>query len=384
MQPEDFTSPLAGACVRTVGGYWAFLPASLPRSFDINPVWEALGAADAALGAMAGLAAGPKMPYQHMLLAAAVRREAVLSSRIEGIQTRLSDLLRAEVEDPDQTGPDQMLRETRNYVTAIDEGVRRLGAQPIAGRLVRELHAVLLNGVRGQEKTPGEFRRLQNFIGGTADTPQTARYVPPPPERVPDLIADWEQFVNARGIMPDLVQCALMHEHFEAIHPFNDGNGRIGRLLIPLFLIERGRLAEPLLYVSDFIEANRREYYDRLQAVRTHGEWTPWVRFFLAGVADASRKAVRQAAALNALRDELRARFIRKPTALLLLDRLFTNPYVTNALAAQQLDMDRKTAQKPIDLMQSERLLEEVTGREWGRVWVARPILDVIENPPRE
>ena len=383
MDTAKFVAPEAGKCVRTIGGHWAFAPAPLSREVDLNPLWQPLSRADAALGAIHGIGAGSQMPYMHILLASAIRREAVLSSRIEGTLTPLPDLLRAEIEDPEQQADDQDLREVRNYVRAIHLGVQRLReGRPISSRLVRELHAELMRGVRGQEKTPGEFRTRQNMIGRPGDTLETAIYLPPPVEHMHENLADWEQFVNSRDIMPDLIQCALMHERFEAIHPFYDGNGRVGRLLIPLFLMERDRLVEPLLYLSDFIEANRRDYYSLLQAVRTDGDRDRWIRFFLTGVAETSRKVVRQAAALTSLRRELRAKLRKKFRARSLLDELFSNPYINSARATDRLAVDRKTAQKSIDLLKDMGILKEITGKSWGRVWVARPILDIIENPP--
>lgn len=272
--------------------------------------------------------------------------------------------------------------EVRNYVAALRVGLDKLKPLPLAGRLVRELHSILMRDVRGEYATPGEFRRSQNWIGPAGTTPATAKYVPPPVEQMHETFKQWEIFVNARGRMPDLVQCALMHEYFEAIHPFIDGNGRVGRLLIPLFLIERGRLSKPLLYLSAFIERHRRDYYDLLNAVRTRGAWLDWVRYFLAGISDSARAAVRQADAVLALRTKLRAKLEGKHRAQVLLDELFVNPYVTVNRAADRLKVSDTTADKAIKLLASLKVLEETTGRTWGRVWVARPILRAIETPP--
>jgi len=385
MQPNDFHSGEAGQCVAIGKAQWAFVPGPPPESIDLNAVWEPLGEADAALGAIQGLSTGAQLPFVHMLIATAVRREAALSSRIEGIQTRLPDLLRAEVEDPEQEKADDDMRETRNYLTALRQGVEALRAgRPINAHFVRGLHATLLDSTRGRDANPGTFRAVQNFIGPPGSTLATARYVPPPVHELPRLIGEWEQFARTRGGMPDLVRCAVMHHRFEAVHPFEDGNGRVGRLLIPLFLIERGRLHEPLLYLSDYLERHRRDYYALLQAVHTDNDWESWARFFLAGVRDTSRKAIRQAELLSELRKRYRDMLKKKFRARTLLDELFANPYVDNAYAAKKLDVDRKTAQKSIDLLEELSVLREITGRSWGRMWEASAILQIIDAPDLE
>lgn len=199
-----------------------------------------------------------------------------------------------------------------------------------------------------------------------------------------EALHHWELFLHERGSLPDLVQCALMHEQFEAIHPFLDGNGRVGRLLITLFLVERRRLDQPLLYLSDYIEAHREEYYDRLQRVRTHGDWSAWLRFFLVGVAATSRKAIRQAGRLMDLRERLRRKLVSRPRALALVDELFRNPYTDVARVKRALGVTHPTARKVIQVLEDEGVLKEVTGRRWGRMYLARPILRAIEEVPEE
>jgi Fic family protein len=195
-------------------------------------------------------------------------------------------------------------------------------------------------------------------------------------------LSDWERFLHERDELPDLVQCALMHEQFEAIHPFLDGNGRVGRLLITLFLIERGRLSQPLLYLSAYIERTRRTYYDLLQRVRTHGDWNGWLHYFLAGVGETAEQAVNQARLLQNLRERYRQRLARKPRALALLDELFVNPYITVARAAQVLGVSDPTARQAVAVLEKEGLLKEISGRAWGRLYLAQPILKAIESPP--
>jgi len=380
MDPKEFTDEKAGRAVKTQEGFYAFVPAPPPELIALDPATElALSQADAALGELSGL--GRYLPNPDLLIAPYVKREAVASSRIEGTQADLSDLLLDEL-SPERANATGDVLEVRNYVAALRVGLDKLKPLPLAGRLVRELHSILMRDVRGEYATPGEFRRSQNWIGPAGTTPATAKYVPPPVEQMHETFKQWEIFVNARGRMPDLVQCALMHEYFEAIHPFIDGNGRVGRLLIPLFLIERGRLSKPLLYLSAFIERHRRDYYDLLNAVRTRGAWLDWVRYFLAGISDSARAAVRQADAVLALRTKLRAKLEGKHRAQVLLDELFVNPYVTVNRAADRLKVSDTTADKAIKLLASLKVLEETTGRTWGRVWVARPILRAIETPP--
>ncbi|HVR99491.1 MAG TPA: Fic family protein [Thermoanaerobaculia bacterium] len=377
MKPSDFHAPSAGRIVEATGGYTAFIPSALPPSLVYDQALVlALSRADAALSELSGL--GRQLPNPHLLIGPYVRREAVLSSRIEGTRASLSDLLLDEVET--DRAADADVREVRNYVAALEYGLERLRELPLSLRLVRELHERLMQGVRGDRATPGEFRRSQNWIGPAGSTPATAAYVPPPPDPMLECLSNWEQFLHDRNHFPDLVQCAILHEQFEAIHPFLDGNGRVGRLLITLFLVERGRLPQPLLYLSDYIEAHRQEYYDSLQRVRTEGDWTGWLRFFLVGVEETARSAVRQAGELMELREAYRRRLSRKPTAVSLLDELFVNPYLTAARAAGALAVSRPTARHAIALLQEQGLLSEVSGRRWGRVYLARPILEAIEK----
>ncbi len=379
INPQDFHAPEAGRVIKTPQGYAAFLPAPLPPKLTYeHGLVLALSRADAALSELSGL--GRHLPNPHLLIEPYVRREAVLSSRIEGTKANLSDLLLDEMEGGSTSKEDADVREVRNYVVALEDGIKRLKALPLSLRLVRELHAHLMKGVRGERATPGEFRRSQNWIGPSGSTLANATYVPPPPEQMHEVLAQWERFLHEREQMPDLIQCALMHEQFEAIHPFLDGNGRIGRLLITLFLIERGRLSQPLLYLSAYIEAHRSDYYTLLQRVRTHGDWSGWLTFFLVGVSETAREAVQQAGKLMHLREEFRKQLHEKPKALALLDELFMNPYMTVARASEILKVSNPTARQAVTLLQQRGLLEEITGRAWGRLYLARPILRALER----
>jgi len=379
VDPKDFRCPEAGRVIRTPAGYHAFIPAPLPPviRYDAD-LALALSRADAALSELSGL--GRLLPNPHLLIAPYVRREAVLSSRIEGTRASLSDILLDEIEADVPHGDEADVREVRNYVAALEYGIRRARTLPLSLRLVRELHVRLMKGVRGDYATPGEFRRSQNWIGPRGSTLATASYVPPPPMEMQNALGGWERFLHERGKLPDLIQCALMHEHFEAIHPFLDGNGRVGRLLITLFLMERGRLSQPLLYLSAYIEAHRQDYYDLLQRVRTRCDWSGWLHFFLSGVAETARDAIRRADDLMALREKFRGRLKEKPKAIALLDELFLNPYITVARAAEILKVSNPTARQTVLLLQNVGMLKEVSGRKWGQLYLAGQIMKVIER----
>jgi Fic family protein len=382
VNPDLFKAPQAGRTVKSTTGYWAFIPAPLPPPLEYPPhLTLLLSQADAALSELSGL--GRYLPNPDLLIAPYVKREAVASSRIEGTQADLSDLLLDEVQ-PKRTPAGSDVYEVRNYVAALNLGIRKLDKLPLASRLVRELHAVLMHGVRGGggAMTPGEFRRSQNWIEPPGSTLADATYVPPPPDEMHECLKRWEQFVNERDRMPELIQCALLHEHFEAIHPFLDGNGRIGRLLITLFLMERNRLSKPLLYLSSYIERHRRDYYDLLQRVRTDGDWPGWIRYFLTAVRDTARGAIDQSHSILSLREKYRAKLAKEHRALALLDTLFVNPYTTVAHAAHALGVAHPTAQKTIDRLVKVKMLAESTGRDWGRTWLAKPILQAVNESP--
>lgn len=381
MKAENFKCQEAGTVVMTATGYAAFVPAPLPPKLEYDQeLVLLLSKADTALSELSGV--GQLLPNPHLLISPLVRREAVLSSRIEGTRATLNDVLLDEAAVSGGGSQEADLREVRNYVTAMEYGVERLGTLPLSLRLVGELHAKLMDGVRGNHATPGEFRRSQNWIGPAGSSPESAPYVPPPPEELMACLGQWELFLHERDRMPVLIQCALMHEQFEAIHPFLDGNGRIGRLLITLFLMERGRLRQPLLYLSDFIEAHRQDYYDLLQRVRTHGDWNAWLRFFLAGVAEIAGDSSLRASRLLALREQYRSQFADKVNVVALLDQLFVNPYITAATVAATLKTSAPTATRALATLEKAGILREISGRKWGRTWLAGTILDVIQEKP--
>jgi Fic family protein len=382
MRPSDYKAPEAGRIVKTPEGYSAFVPAPLPRAIEYSPALvKALSDADAALSELSGL--GRVLPNPHLLIAPYLRREAVLSSRIEGTQASLADVLADEAGQTPEVPPDDV-HEVRNYVTALEYGVKRLETLPLSLRLVRELHEKLMHGVRGNRATPGQFRRSQNWIGPQGCTLATATYVPPPASELKAVLGEWEKYLHRRDQEPDLIQCALMHEHFEAIHPFLDGNGRIGRLLITLFLIERERLSQPLLYLSEYIEKERDAYYGHLQRIRTDGDWESWLSYFLKGVKWSARRAARQAKQLTDLRESMRATMANMPKALLLVDELFVNPYVDSGRVKRLLKVSDPTARSVLKDLELAGIIQEITGRNWGRRYLARGVLKAIEMPAGE
>ena len=379
MDPRAFKSNPAGKLLRTAHGYHAFVPSPLPPRIQYTPqLVLLLSRADAALSELSGLVG--HLPNPGLIIAPYVRREALLSSRIEGTQASLADVMLEEALGDRPDPQKQDIREVSNYGAALYRGIEELKKLPLSLRLVKTLHRALFHRLDMPQVTAGEFRRTQNWIGPPGSTLTTAAYVPPPVAEMHEALDHWEKFLHRRGDLPDLIQCALMHEQFETIHPFIDGNGRIGRLLITLFLIERGRLREPLLYLSEYIESHREDYYARLQRVRTHGDWDCWLRFFLQGVAETAGHAVSQAKVLADLREQWRDKLVKTPRAAALLDRLFSNPYISASATAAYLGVSLPTARATIRQLEKAGLLRETTRRNWGRMWLAAPILEALES----
>ena len=381
MKASDFRKVETGRVVRTSSGHDAFVPAAPPPEMRYDPqLVLRLSQADAALGRLAGLAERMPSPALLSLLAGQyVHREALLSSRIEGTRASLSDVLMAEAGEPAANSPADV-REVRNYHDALTLGAARLAeGAPMGLALVREMHAALMDGL--PHASPGAFRNTQVWIGPPGSSMASATYVPPPPMHIAQCLDEWETFVQHRDELPDLVQCALMHEHFEAVHPFADGNGRVGRLLITLFLIDRGRLTQPMLYLSDYIERHRADYYDLLMRVRTDGDWADWLRFFLAGVKETADAAIARAGAILNLRATYASLFEGKYAALALLDSLFENPYTTVARVALVLNISVPTARKLVSQFEERGVLRNLPESRWGKLYVAREILNVIGDP---
>jgi len=371
----------SGRSIRTPQGYTAFVPDPLPPKLAWTPLLSrALSDADRLIGKLAG--EGGRLPNPHVLIRPFVRREAVLSSRIEGTRATLGELLAAEAGAPVERSPDD-LREVANYVKALEQGVKRLKTLPLSLRLMRELHATLMTGVRGERATPGEFRRSQNWIGPPGCTLANASYVPPPVEEMTKCLGAWEQFLHDRSL-PPLAQVALMHYQFEAIHPFLDGNGRVGRLLITLFLVEREILPTPLLYLSAFFEAARRDYYEGLRGVTEEGDWEGWLQYFLNGVARQSEDALSCAAKINQLLTAWRQKAAAETSSkvpLKLVEALGANPYLTLTGASRQLKVAFTTVQRAAERLQKLGIVKEVSGQQRNRVYCATALLSILEAP---
>ena len=372
-----------GRLMRQPGGHAAFIPAPLPPPF----AWDselvaALSTADLAIGRLGG--EGRRLPNPHLLVRPFVRREAVLSSRIEGTVSGLDDLLAAEAGAPVRRNAAD-LQEVANYVTALEYAVERLGTLPLSLRLVREAHRLLMTDVRGDAATPGEFRRTQNWIGAPGSTPSTATYVPPPPDALAGCLNAWERFLHDQTL-PALVHAALAHAQFEAIHPFLDGNGRVGRLVVTLLLVERDVLPAPLLYLSAWFEATRSEYYARLLGTTAAGEWKEWLIYFLRGVAVEAEDATRRIRRIDALvakwRGLLAGEKSRPPEALL---ELFTeNPFWSTTRVARRLDVAYTTAGRAIDRLQDMGIIAPVGGARRNRLYCAEAMLRLLESDEPE
>ena len=312
-----------------------------------------------------------------------LQREAVLSSKIEGTQATLGELLAAEAGVAVDRSPDD-LREVGNYVVALEHGIVRLKELPLCVRIIRELHEKLMTGVRAQQASPGRFRKVQNWIGKPGSTLATASFIPPPPDEVETCLAAWEKFVH-ESELPPLVTIALAHYQFEAIHPFLDGNRRVGRLLISLFLIERQILPTPLLYLSAFFEAARREYYDGLRGVSERGEWNEWLEYFLQGVARMSEDALSRAARINSKLIEWQKKVAGDSTnaPLRVVELLAANPFITAKGAAEKLGVAFTTAQRAIERLERLGIVKQSGDAKRDRVYCAKALLDILEEPAR-
>jgi Fic family protein len=376
MDPRFFTADAWGEVTEAPDGYPAFVPKSAPRSLILSG--EALGALDEAsnrLGVLQGI--GRQLRNPHLLISPYLRREAVLSSRIEGTQTTMSDVYAAELGQQELIrAPD--VQEVQNYIAAHQLGLST--DLPLSLRLIRNLYRRLMQGVRGRERHPGKFRTYQNFIGATKG--EDATYVPPPLPEMNALLNDLESFLHEQALRP-LVQAAVIHYQFEAIHPFGDGNGRVGRLLIPLFLRDRGLLPQPLLYLSAYFERSRADYYENLMRVSTHGDWDNWIRYFLHGVFTQAKEAADMADQLVALhsryREELRAKHVTA-NVLALIDALFENPLVYTRRVESLLGVSAPTARATIKTLEDHGILRVITARNWRRIYQADAIYALLRG----
>jgi Fic family protein len=329
-------------------------------------------------------AAGRMVPALDWFVYSFVRKEAVISSQIEGTQASLADLLTAEAEAPVDAPPEDV-EEICNYLDALTyarDQLRRPKGLPLSLRLLNGAHRRLLAGSRGQHKSPGNVRKSQNWIGGTR--PGNARFVPPPPHRVAGLLADLERFLHENASLPPLIRTGLVHVQFETVHPYLDGNGRVGRLLIALCLEEWGLLSEPLLYLSHFFKQHRDEYYERLEKVRTNGDWEGWLEYFLEGVAVVADEAVELIRALFDLLERDRSRCISSSQATVTGARLFEelprHPIVTAKSVSQLCETSRPTATKAIQSLCAAGILEETSGRKRDKTFAYGPYLELLRE----
>jgi len=382
---KPIQSRLCQEAITTTGGerVAAMIPPPLPPAppVDLAELAPALDMANRAIGTLDGVAS--VLPGTPLFLYMYVRKEALLSSQIEGTQSSLSELLLFETEDV-PGAPLNDVVEVSNYVAAMNHGLERLqGGFPLSNRLIREIHATLLSGGRGAAKQPGEFRRTQNWLGGTR--PGNAVFVPPPPERIPELMSDLERFIHSETPeLPPLIKAGLIHVQFETIHPFLDGNGRLGRLLITLLLCSAGVLRQPILYLSLFFKTHRSLYYERLQDVRERGTWEQWLAFFLEGVAETSNQAADTARELLKLFETDRARIeqLGRPAAstLRVHQLLQQRPLIGIPDTARQLGLSAPTVTKSIGHMEELGIVHETTGKQRGRRYVYSDYLEILNR----
>ncbi|MBI2909336.1 MAG: Fic family protein [Chloroflexi bacterium] len=379
MDTALFKKSPSGKLVRAAGGYWAFVPGPLPPKIEWDDALvSVMSRADIALGTLSGL--GETLPNPHLLIYPFIRREAVLSSRIEGTRSSLSDLLLFEATQIEKRGD---VREVQNYVRAMEYGLKRLNELPLSLRFVRELHNVLMEGVRGQHAAPDGFRQSQNWIGSPGATLNNATFVPPPVPEMQECLSQLEKFLHAETKLPPLIEAALVHYQFEAIHPFLDGNGRIGRLLVTLLLCQRRILSRPLLYLSAFFEQHRQEYYDLLLEVSSTGAWREWIEFFLSAVTDQSADAVSRSRRLQELQHsyvQLAREKRLAPTAVQLVELVVMKPVLSARTAQEYLKITPPGARKAIRALVEAGILTEITGRKRDRAYAANEVLEALDG----
>lgn len=384
MDEKRFIDSVFGYATKEPGNKFAFTyyqPRPIPREIAMpTSVINVLSDADASLGHLQGLSALITDPS--LLIGPYLRREALASSRIEGTQASLSEVFQSEIDVESRTDE---TAEVSRYLKATQQAYELAKTLPLTQRLILQVHETLLSGVRGGEKRPGEFRTSPVWVGHAGATPDTAAFVPPLPQHLGELLTDWEQFVNVDGTsMPALVHAALMHYQFETIHPFLDGNGRIGRLLINLLLMERGRLPLPLLYLSNYFETHRDEYYERLQAVRERAEINEWLEFFFRAVKAQADDAVNRSRKLVGIREQYYGEAIRERSNLpRLVEIIVRNPFVTVKYIERELDLTNQGARNLIKNAETRGWLQSLGTRGQGgrELWYSPAIFEIIESP---
>ncbi len=378
----DIENTPAGKIIKMPTGYRAFIPHPLPPKIEWNKnLVNTLSKADHILGKLSRESS--YLPNPHLLIRPFVTREAVLSSRIEGTQATVGEILANEAGVMVKRSAEE-LQEVNNYIQALDYGIKRLEELPLSLRLIKELHAKLMQGVRGEHATPGAFRNTQNWIGIPGCTLTTAKYIPPPPDMLMECMSYLESYLHDREL-PALIHIALCHYQFEAIHPFLDGNGRVGRLLITLLLIEQQLLSSPLLYLSAFFEATRAEYYQHLYSVSAMGSWDDWLSYFLNGVVIQATDALSRAERINQVVITWNVKAGGKTSSLVrnIIEDLAVNPFVTTNKIALQFKVAFTTAQRAIQKLESLEILNSIGEKKRDRVYCATQILNILEEPTK-
>jgi cell filamentation protein, protein adenylyltransferase len=376
----DIKNSPSGKVVNSLNGYKAFIPNPLPPKI----IWEtklvaSLSRADHILGMLAR--EGAKLPNPHLLIRPFITREAVLSSKIEGTLATLGEVLAKDAGLQVLSKPED-LQEVHNYILALDYGLNRLKEFPLSIRLIKEIHQILMQGVRGSHATPGEFRKSQNWIGRAGCTLNTAKFVPPTPEELMDCMGSFEKFLHDKSL-PHLIHVALCHYQFETIHPFLDGNGRIGRLLITLLMIERKLLPSPILYLSAFFEATRDEYYRQLYNISSVGSWNEWFLYFLDGVTIQSLDVLSRAERINNLINEWQIKVGNKEVAQEIIKYLAVNPYITAKKITDRFKVAFTTAQRILKKLESLGVVQAVATGKRERVFCSSQILNILEEPTK-
>ena len=378
-------SDRAGKYIRQVAGYRAFIPAALPPEPAIeisHSLQTLLSDADRALGRLDGSI--QTLPNADLFVYMYVRKEAVLSSQIEGTQSSLQDVLAAEAEILLAHRPKDV-DEVVNYVSAMNHGLARLKDLPVSTRLVKEIHAKLLLGVRGSALAPGELRTSQNWIGPTGCSLKEATFVPPPPDQIGSCLSDLEKFLNSPSQMPILLKVGLAHAQFETIHPFLDGNGRVGRLLITFLLCEQSVLAKPVLYLSHYFKRNRTLYYEHLQAIRDHGAWESWLAFFLKGIVEISEEAAKTARQILLLREDHRTAITNHlgraaGNGHRSLEHLYRQPLVSGKDIQGLTGTTYTAANQLVSKLISIGILKEFTGQARNRRFIYQSYIDLFHD----
>jgi Fic family protein len=384
MRPEDFAERAPGTLVRTDRDAWAFVPDLLPSEIDVDlQLTRLLADASLAIGALDGL--GRALPNPNLLIHPFVRREAVASSRIEGTMANLGQLLLFE-ESAATAEPGSDVREVANYVRALEYGMSRPPERSITTRLIKEMHFLLMEDVRGGDRNPGEFRKIQNYIGRPGESISDARFVPPPPTEVDGLMLDFERSLAHQSMLPPLLRLSMVHYQFETIHPFLDGNGRLGRLLIPLLLREWNVMRYPqLLQLSDQLERSRDFYIEGLLMVSRTGDWDQWLQFFMKTIELQARRAFEQSNRVLELRESYRHRYQidgGSTRIIQVVDQLFEHPSTSAAGIVERIHTSYPTAQRLIDRLVSDNVLTEMTGQRRNRVYLATEIVHILEADP--